>query len=162
MEYSIPEQDDQRRAVLNLLTDLKSKDVPIHALGIQSHLLTRYPFCATQFRQFLQEVADLGLKIMLTELDVTDSQLPADPHSRDQAVADIYEEYLSVALDEPAVTAVTTWGLSDRASWLNKAAPRADGLPVRPLPLDENMNRKAAWWAIARAFDAAPKRSDPG
>ena len=53
---------------------------------------------------------------------------------------------------------MVTWGLSDRGSWLSPHAPRQDGLPVRPLPLDAQLNRKLAWNAIANAFDNAPKR----
>lgn len=56
-------------------------------------------------------------------------------------------------LEEPAVIAVLTWGLSDRYTWLLTAQPRKDRAPVRPLPLDANLNRKLAWNAITRAFD---------
>ena len=95
---------------------------------------------------------------MVTELDVKDASLSADIAMRDRIVAAAYEDYLNVVLDEPAVIAVLTWGLSDRYTWLSEFAPRQDGLPVRPLPLDKNMNRKLAWNAIARAFDQAPIR----
>ena len=78
--------------------------------------------------------------------------------SSDRIVAGMYEDYLSVVLDEPAVIAVLTWGLSDRYSWLSSYKPRPDKAPVRPLPFDAQMQRKLAWNAIARAFDKAPKR----
>jgi endo-1,4-beta-xylanase len=159
LEYDIPEHDAQRHAVLNLLEGLKSRGVPVHALGIQAHLTSQHPFSAPKFRSFLQSVADLGLKIIMTEMDVTDSLLPADIASRDRAIAAIYEDFLAVALDEPAVSTLVTWGLSDRSTWLSTAAPRPDGLPVRPLPLDSDLNRKLAWEAIARAIDACPPRS---
>ncbi len=71
----------------------------------------------------------------------------------------MYEDYLSVALDEPAVIGVLTWGLSDRYTWLSSYKPRSDKAPVRPLPLDAQLNRKLAWNAIARAFDNAPART---
>lgn len=38
----------------------------------------------------------------------------SDTDVRDRIVAGVYEDYLSVILDEPAVIAVLTWGLSDR------------------------------------------------
>lgn len=72
---------------------------------------------------------------------------------RDRLVARVYEEYLSVVLDEPALIAVLTWGLSDRYTWLSKHQARLDGKPVRPLPLDANFQPKLAWHSIARAFD---------
>lgn len=55
-----------------------------------------------------------------------------------------------------AVTAVINWGLSDRYSWLREFKPRKDRPPVRPLPLDAQMQRKLAWNAIARALKNAP------
>lgn len=159
LEYDIPWCEAKRTAVLKLLERLKSKGTPIHALGIQSHLRGhRTSFNPDKFRSFLSDVASMGLKIMITELDVIDRKLPQDIQVRDRIVAGAYEDYLSVALDEPAVIAVLTWGLSDRYNWLSKKKPRSDGEPVRTLPLDENLKRKLAWNAIARAFDNAPKR----
>lgn len=160
LEYDTPNGRARRKAVLNLLSRLKSRGVPIQALGIQAHLMRDQPrFNPAQFRQFLREVASLDLKILITELDVTDQKLPGDPLVRDRLVAAAYEDYLNAALEEPAVIAVLTWGLSDRYTWLSDHNPRADGRPVRPLPLDANLNRKPTWKAIARSFDqASPQR----
>jgi endo-1,4-beta-xylanase len=159
LEYDNREQEAKRTAVLRLLEKLKSKETPIHALGIQAHLSpSDNTFNPEKFRKFLEEVASLGLKIMITELDVVDKKLPKDIATRDRIVAGTYEDYLSTALDERAVIAVINWGLSDRYTWLSEFEPRSDGLPVRPLPLDERMQPKLAWNAIARAFDFAPKR----
>ncbi len=95
---------------------------------------------------------------MITELDVIDQKLPLDINVRDRIVATVYEDYLSVALDEPAMIALVTWGLSDRYTWLSWFRPRYDGSQVRPLPLDANLRPKLAWNAIARALDKAPMR----
>jgi endo-1,4-beta-xylanase len=142
-----------------LLEGLKSKGTPIHALGIQAHLLPgKNKFNQEKLRRFLRDVASLGLKIMITEMDVADKELPVDIKIRDRIIAGVYEDYLSAALDEKAVIAVITWGLSDRNSWLSEFQPRDDHAPVRPLPLDAQMQRKLVWNAIARAFDHAPKR----
>jgi endo-1,4-beta-xylanase len=159
LDYDTPWETARRQSVLSLLERLLAKGTPIHALGIQAHLMREDPkFNPVQTRQFLKDVASLGLKIMITELDITDLKLVANPNERDRQVAAIYEDYLSVVLDEPAVIAVLTWGLSDRYTWIAKDKPRSDGLPVRPLPLDAQLNRKLAWNAIARSFDHTPKR----
>ncbi len=160
LEYDGPVNDAKRQAVLNLLQILKSRGTPIHAFGIQAHLFgssNKY-FNATKFRQFLSDVASLGLKILITELDVIDQDLPQDISTRDRLVAECYENFLSVALDEPATIAVITWGLSDRYTWISNFAPRADGASVRPLPLDDKMQPKKAWNAIATAFKQASHR----
>jgi endo-1,4-beta-xylanase len=158
-EYDKLEDEAKRTAVLKLLERLKSQGTPIHAFGIQSHLDgSETRLNPRKLRQFLADVADLGLKILVTELDVTDKDLAANSTVRDRVVAAAYEDYLNMVLDEPAVIAVVTWGLSDRYTWLSEFQPRQDRLPVRPLPLDENMNRKLAWNAIARSLDQAIAR----
>jgi len=155
-----PKGEAKKVAVLKLLERLKSRGTPIDVLGIQGHLLGHHidHLNPKKLRAFLANVADLGLKIMISELDVRDQKLPEDIKVRDRLVAAAYEDFLSVVLDEPAVMAVMTWGLSDRDTWLSKFAPRKDDLPVRPLPLDEQLSRKLAWNAMARAFDNAPVR----
>jgi endo-1,4-beta-xylanase len=137
---------------------LKSKGVPLYALGMQSPIgLNTKDFNPQKLSDFLKDVASLGLKIMITEMDVSEKK-SLDIAIRDRLIASVYEDVLSVMLDEPAVTAVITWGLSDRYTWLSKRTQREDGKPVRPLPLDAQMERKLAWNAIARAFEKAPMR----
>ena len=159
LEYDTPENEAKRTALLKLLERLKAMGTPIHALGLQSHLLgSETRFNPKKLRDFLDKVASLGLKILITEMDVIDKELMVDQEVRDRLVAKAYEDYLSVVLDERAVIAVLTWGLSDRYSWLSEFHRRSDGLPVRPLPLDAQLKPKLAWNAIARAFDSAPNR----
>lgn len=104
--------DARRNAVLNLLTLLKQNDVPIHALGIEAHLETRqsYQFNAAKFTTFVDAVAGLGLKVFISELDVADNGVPADPLStRDQIVADTYYDFLQAALANGKIGIVGTW-----------------------------------------------------
>ena len=160
LEYDTNDGEARRTGVLKLLERLKSKGTPIHALGIQSHLIgdeTR--LSPKKLRKFLADVAELGLKIMITELDVVDQKLPSNSALRDRIVAARYQDYLSTVLQERAVIAVLTWGLSDKYTWHSSFNPRSDKTPVRPLPLDSTfLKRKLAWNAMARAFDQAPKR----
>lgn len=159
LDYDTRENDAKRTAVLKLLERLKNKGAPVHALGTQAHLWgDRDQFNARKLQTFFRNVADLGLKIMITEMDVNDKNLPSDIGKRDQQVAHVYQEYLTTALAEPAVIAVITWALSDRYTWLSEFHPRADGLPVRPMPLDNNLERKPAWESMAQAFASATSR----
>ena len=152
--------EKRRTAVLKLLERLVANRTPVHALGIQSHLLghRNQEFDANKFRQFLSDVASMGLKIYITELDVADNELPQDIAVRDRLVAEAYYDYLSVVLDEPAVTTIISWGLNDRHSWLSYFAPRKDEAQVRPLLLDRQYHRKLAWKAVAKALQSAPAR----
>lgn len=159
LDYDLPEEEAKRTATLKLLEKLRAKGTPINAFGMQAHLdaTKNSRFKPQKLRQFLQNVADLDLKIIISELDVRDRFFKGDIISRDRAVAQAYYDYLSVVLESPAVIAVSTWGLSDRYSWTSNK-PRPDGTPQRPLPLDSQLNRKQAWHAIAMAFDNAPQR----
>src|SRR5436190_673122 len=94
-EYETRRSLARRRALLALLADLKSQGVPVSALGIQSHLRgEERAFGEREFRSFLAEVASMGLKILVTELDVRDDRLGSSIQQRDQLVADAYERYL--------------------------------------------------------------------
>jgi endo-1,4-beta-xylanase len=153
LEYDAEVGTACRKHTLALLRRLLDAKVPVHALGIESHLgLDPGKFDAEVFRRFLEEVAALGLKIMITELDVTDQIDPADIVTRDRLVAQRYADYLAVCLDQPAVTTIITWGLSDQYTWIADQRKRADGLAVRPLPLAANLARKPAWDALHHAF----------
>jgi endo-1,4-beta-xylanase len=164
-EYSIeldaPEHEARRVALLNLLQRMQRSGTPVDAVGIQAHLSCAGgpPFSGSCLRRFLADIAALDLTILITELDVSDKDAPADQTLRDQLVADTYSRFLDVALDEPAVKMVVTWGLSDRYSWLAKS--RRDQFPSRPLPFDADLKPKQAFEAMVQAFSHAPKRA-PG
>ena len=162
-EMDIPHDAARRRTMLRLLESLRSRNVPIDAVGLQSHLkMNGSRFNEKIYRDFLREISGMGLKIMITELDVLDLKTPSDLRQRDQAVADLYSRYLNVVLDELAVVAVVTWGLSDRYTWLtphsNPNYVREDGTPMRPLPFDAAFNPKPAFYAMLSAFAHAPVR----
>jgi endo-1,4-beta-xylanase len=152
----------RRASVLKAIDHLQSRNVPVHGLGIQAHLHAQgfaRNFDTTAYRTFLAQVAARGLSVWITEMDVQDDGLKADPVSRDAGVADVYARYLSVALQEPAVKVVLSFGLSDRYTWLQEDFPRRDGAARRPLPFDEDLQPKPAYNAILQAFQNAPTRS---
>jgi endo-1,4-beta-xylanase len=152
----------KRTAMLALLDGMLTRGVPIHGIGLEAHL--RGDQAAVlgdgSYEDFLGELASRGMKIFITELDVQDVMLPADVAVRDRAVADIYSRFLSATLRQPAVKGIVTWGLADCFTWIAGYRPRKDGLPVRPLPFDANCQPKAAYYAIAQALQAAPRREN--
>jgi endo-1,4-beta-xylanase len=162
VEYETPAAAAKRTALLRLLERLRRAGTPVQALGIQAHLdVRRWPFSASPLRRFLAEVAGLGLDIAITELDVADSLVAGEIEARDRLVADEYARFLDVALAEPAVSLVMTWGLSDRHSWIVRGESgdsRKDGLAPRPLPFDAALQPKPAWDSLVGAFDAAGRR----
>jgi endo-1,4-beta-xylanase len=161
-DYAIDWQERKRGALLDLLSNLTHRRVPIQAVGLQAHLdAAETALDQKILARFIADIASMGLKVLITEFDVRDDRLPADIASRDTAVADHGRAWLDAVLPNPAVLGVLSWGISDRHSWLNDKYPRADGLAQRPLPLDEDLNRKKLWSGIAASLDAAPARGTP-
>lgn len=157
-EYGLEaESEDGRRkrqAVLMLLRRLKTRGVPVDAVGIQSHMTAGN---ATAFgpglMAFLRELRAMDLQVFLSELDVNDRQVASDAGARDAAVAETYGRYLDMVLAEPAVTAMLTWGITDKFSWLNEEDSRPDGLTERALPFDADYRPKAAFAAIRSSIE---------
>ncbi len=155
-EYGIEGEDDasekKRAATLILLRRLKARRIPLDACGIQSHLTAGKP-CGAGLSNFLAAVRLLGLQIFLTEMDVNDRELPAPDDLRDASVAATYGSYLDLALREPSLRAVLTWGITDRATWLNGEGARPDKLPERCLPFDRDLKPVKAFFAMRNSFD---------
>jgi endo-1,4-beta-xylanase len=151
----------RRRATLQVIDSLLDQGVPLTSLGVQAHLCAQdftYRFSSQSYRSFLQDVADRGLNVHITEMDVLDDGLAADRRVRDRVVADVYRRYLDVTLDVPAVKTVVTFGLSDRFTWLQEDYPRQDGAGRRPLPFDRALRPKPAYYALSSALRQAPHR----
>jgi endo-1,4-beta-xylanase len=59
------------------------------------------------------------------------------------------DEYLDIVFSVGRPLSVSTWGLTDRYTWLQQDYKRTDGQPLRPLPLDDEFNRKPMWSILA-------------
>ncbi len=152
----------KRTAMIALLDGMLARGAPIQGIGLEAHLRGDQPAVLGDgsYEDFLGELARRGMKIFITELDVQDAMLPGNVAVRDRVVADIYGRFLSATLRQPAVKGIVTWGLADCFTWISGYRPRKDGLPVRPLPFDANCQPKPAYYAIAQALQAAPRREN--
>jgi len=157
MEAATSSGAAKRDAWYRQVSGLKSRQIPIHAVGFQGHL-SEAPVAGREVQQLVRAFGGLGLKVFVTELDVFDQRMPADRVVREKLVAEKYSEFLSIALSEPNVALVTTWGLSARYTFLTQYQPPFTRLPVRPLPYDEALRPTAAWTALAEAFDKTYSR----
>ena len=149
----------RRKAMLALLEKLLGAGVPVHAVGLQGHLRADLEgsFDGRALRRFCDEVAQMGLDIMVTELDARDPDHTKDIAIRDRAVADAYWSFLDVMMDQPRLKALLVWGFTDRHSWLTNFIPRKDGDRVRGTLLDADYARKPAWYAVAAALDGVAR-----
>ena len=152
---------DKRAAVLKLVRGLRERGVPLDAVGIQSHIAAggnaRY---GPGLTAFMNEIQSMGLKILLTEMDVNDRALGADTRERDKVVGATYFQYLKLTLANPATIAALTWGIADKYTWLNGEDSRPDKLPERALPFDADLKPKLAYVAEVEALlNTTPRMS---
>ena len=161
MSWEAGQAETHRAGVLRLLERFKKEKVPVDALGIQSHLGNDGNIHASQrkeWKAFVDNAVGMGYRLLITELDVNDKDLPGDIKARDAGVAATTREYLDFMLSYPQLDQVLCWGMVDSLSWLQNYSPRADKLPQRPNPYDKDYKPKAMRDAIAAAYAPAPRR----
>ncbi len=150
-----------QRRLLRLIDELKSADVPLDGIGLQAHLDPSDPFRPDEFLEFLEKIAERGLEIQITELDVVDKSFPDDIAQRDAEMAQWLLTFLRTALKCRAVKVLVTWGFTDHTSWIYhnslKESPRAIRRP-RPCLYDDKLQRKPSWHAVATALQGMPPR----
>ncbi|HWF92411.1 MAG TPA: endo-1,4-beta-xylanase [Terriglobales bacterium] len=158
IEYDNDAEAKKREFILQLLRRMKADNVPLDALGIQSHIKAGSSSSIGKgIQDYIASAHALGLQVFLTELDVNDDELPySDVAQRDHAIAGVYQSYLDTVLPDPAVKSVLTWGVTDRYTWLNYISEHRKKQPERrqrPLLFDDNYQPKEAFFAMRGSFD---------
>jgi endo-1,4-beta-xylanase len=142
--------DNKRAATIGLLRWMRQNHIPIHALGLQSHLTAIYDELPSWLglHGFLKEVAALDLQVFVTELDVNDTDLDGSIEKRAKEAAWLCQDYLKNILKHRHVTAVLTWGPVSHGSYGNHDALAGH----RALPFDENLRPTPMLTAMIKAF----------
>jgi endo-1,4-beta-xylanase len=149
-EYTTAVSKRRRQDILALLRKLRERNTPVDIFGLQSHLDCHQTFDRKELAAFLQSVVELGYRLMITELDVNDVQIRGNEAERDAAVERHVAEYLEIVFSVARPMSISTWGLTDRYTWMRQYYKRTDGRPLRPLPLDSDLNRKPMWATLAK------------
>jgi endo-1,4-beta-xylanase len=153
-EYTTAVSRRRRQDILSFLRTLRERNTPVDVFGLQSHLDGHQTFDRKELTTFLKSVVELGYRLMITELDVNDVQVSGNEAQRDAAVERHVAEYLDIVFSVARPMSVSTWGLTDRYTWLRQYYKRRDGRPLRPLPLDVDLNRKPMWATLAKYLSA--------
>ncbi|MCB9454304.1 MAG: endo-1,4-beta-xylanase [Anaerolineaceae bacterium] len=137
-------------AIYSLTGDLKQRGVPIDGVGFQMHLRTNLrPNPDTVAYNFAQ-IVNLGLEVQITELDIRIQDDVGTLQERLNTQAEIYGDMLQTCLRfGPSCSSFITWGYTDRYSWI----PGYTGNPDAPLPFDENIQPKAAYYTLANTLE---------
>ena len=151
----------KRSKIIKLVKGLQDAGVPIHGIGLQGHWAVNEPGKEV-LDQTLAEFSNLGLKLQITELDI--SVYPKEHQRRNTLAGDT--DTLFTPLRESlqlqkyrmcfelfrkyrnSISGVTFWNISDRSSWL-------DNFPVRnrkdyPLLFNKNLEPKKAYWEVVK------------
>ncbi len=146
-----------RTGLLALIDEVQQAGIRLDCIGLQCHWFPQFRFDAGRFQGFLGQIADRGLAIHLTELDVDDSKIPGTVPERDREVARRYETLVRAALVQPKVEAILTWQIADGESWIVREPKMwaAPDRPPRPLPFDAALAPKPAYHALARVLASA-------
>ena len=134
-DYGIEGEDEgsakKRAAVMGLLREMQRKRIPLDALGVQSHISAvgkdgNVPVYGAGLMKMIAEVRKMGLKVLVTEMDVNDRYVAAESGAEGcGGGADVWE-LLGDGAQDSAVIAVLTWGITDKYTWLNRGGC-ADG-----------------------------------
>jgi endo-1,4-beta-xylanase len=149
----------KREKIFKLVKSLKDAGVPIHGVGLQGHWALNEP-SRQQLDSTLTRFSELGLKIQITELDI--SVYPKEHTARERKAED-YDSNFTKEKEEQqievykmcfelfkkhkdAISGITFWNISDRHSWL-------DNFPVRgrkdyPLLFDKELKPKKVYWEV--------------
>lgn len=145
-----------RPLLADLVKRLLDRGVPVDSVGLQSHLRPHWPHDDKGAAAYAQSIADLGVDIFITELDVADQEMPNDHATRDRLTAAAAGAYLTEMLKVERLRLVTTWQLSDRHSWYREPQVAGRNLDrARPLPFDDRLAPKPMREAMIAAFISA-------
>ena len=111
---------------------LVDRHIPIHGVGLQCHFEGGKLDSAKLVKQ-IQRFKELGLKVAITELDISSSGKQADEF---RTIANIF-------MEQENCPNMVLWGVSDRDSWRNSSSP---------LLFDADLAAKPAFFAVRDAL----------
>jgi len=114
-DYGVENLGAKSDAMHAMLKDLLERGVPVHGVGFQAHFKPQ-EVNIESFAKNLQRFADLGLRLYVTELDVRIQDGSGAQGVAEQAKA--YGQIVRACLQQPACKGVTTWGFTDKHSWV--------------------------------------------
>jgi endo-1,4-beta-xylanase len=169
-DYSL-ENEAKLQGAVALIAKLKAQGVPVAGVGVQGHYHMDSP-SPGQVDRAIARLAKLGVKVMITELDIdllpsawqdrgaditlnVKLQAKLNPYANglpegvQQALAKRYAELFGVFLKHrESISRVTFWGLKDGDSWLNNWPVK--GRTSYPLLFDRSGQPKPAFDAVIR------------
>ncbi len=148
--------DAKSDAFLELVRRLKVRGVPVDTVGLQTHGMFGveppfFPGSTESFRQYMDALGSLGVKVEITELDIALPFVESEPDPL-AAQADLYEMVALACTRVRHCTGVTTWNIRDDDTWLDRFQVTSVRAPNEPLLLDAEGRPKPAYEAVRSAL----------
>lgn len=152
-DYNLESDRSKQDAMVELVKGMKARGVPVDVVGLQGHI-SLYGPSVDDFRRAIERFAALGVKVQVTELDVSVYRSPSEPRKdpTPELLADQgrrYAELFAMFRQEAAagrLDMVVLWGTADDDTWLDNFPVM--GRPDAPLLFDRNLQAKPAFWAV--------------
>ena len=143
----------KRDKIIKKIKSIQKAGIPISGVGLQCHLGFNHEAQFDEMKKGLEKYAALGIKIHITELDVSNypfddkkkHQKPTFDQYKKQVL--VYREFFKILRQyKNEIETVTFWGAADDVSWLNYCPVK--GRKNGGLLFDENQQPKEAFYAI--------------
>jgi len=136
-DFDIAFNGPKADTLFTILDDLLARDVPVDGVGFQLHLFSSFDQF-NEVRQNFEKVANRGLDIYITELDVAMNE--GDTLAMQ---AQIYKTIVEICIEQPRCKAIQSWGFTDQYSFREI---------YNPLMFDKDYQAKPAYSAIQSAL----------
>lgn len=151
--------DAARDKALALIKDLVKRNVPVQAVGMESHLMATTRSGSSPSRDnFIKSLKDLGLQVVISEIDVNDTNVKGSVDDHEAAVAASYKEYLTTLVPLAQPKWITFFTFTDRLNWIDAADQKPFSLPDKPFRhpglLDRVYHPKPSMAATISALEA--------
>jgi endo-1,4-beta-xylanase len=133
--------------IYELVRSLVAAGVPIDGVGLQMHITASNPPNAASVASNMRRLADLGLTVNISEMDVRVRDAPGALQMRLELQKTVYKSMVGVCVEESRCDAVTFWGFTDAHSWIDSRFGADD-----PLLFDEQYVAKPAFFGVLEAL----------
>ncbi|KAG2732737.1 hypothetical protein G9P44_003727 [Scheffersomyces stipitis] len=117
-DYNIEYPGPKSAAVENMVKWLRSKHVKIDAVGLESHFIVGQAATEAQQQQQMQSYIDLGVQVVVSELDVRFETLPPTEAGLAQQTVDYQASINACIKVGKQCMGISVWDFDDEYSWI--------------------------------------------
>jgi endo-1,4-beta-xylanase len=137
------------QGIYDLVAKLREEGAPIDGVGLQMHIEPGDAPSIKDVRTNMERLAALGLETYITEMDVA-LTMPAGSSAL-QTQTKLYRNMLQACLLVPQCRSFSTWGVTDRYSWIPEFFPGRGAA----LLFDQDYQPKPAYYGVQRLLRGA-------